>query len=72
MASVPSALRAAYVCLVGRTLSLIWLALQLFYDNKQVLLPWNNVDLHYKLVLFLEDDIFPQFFFSSVLSRNSC
>lgn len=51
MASVPSALGAA--CVQLAKLSLIWLALQLFYDNKQVLFPWHNVNLHLKTECFL-------------------
>lgn len=51
MASVPSVLGAACVWLAK--LSLIWLTLQLFYDNKQVLFPWHNVNLHLKIKCFL-------------------
>lgn len=51
MASVPSALGAACVRLAKP--SLIQLALQLFYDNKQILFPWHNVKLHLKIECFL-------------------
>lgn len=41
------------LCSVGKTLSLIRLALQLFYEKKQVLFPWNKVNLHLKIECFL-------------------
>lgn len=51
MASVPSALGAA--CVQLAKLSLMWLALQLFNDNKQILFLWHNVNLYLKIECFL-------------------
>lgn len=68
--SVPSALRAA--CISLAELSFICMACfvqewQLFYYNKLLVLPWNNVNLH--LNCFLRGKFFPELLFLPIFNK---